>query len=82
MALCGHPEGRDGRMGGRSKAGRHVRLIPVAVWHKPTQRCKAIILKLKKIDFSNCLVIKNLPANAGDTSLIPDPQRSHMPRDS
>ena len=27
-------------------------------------------------------VVKNLPADAGDTSLIPDPWRSHMPRDS
>ena len=25
-------------------------------------------------------VVKNPPANAGDTDLIPDPGRSHMPR--
>ena len=25
-------------------------------------------------------VVKNLPANAGDTGLIPDPGRSHTPR--
>ena len=25
-------------------------------------------------------VLKNLPANAGDTGLIPDPGRSHTPR--
>ena len=25
-------------------------------------------------------VVKNLPANAGDTALIPDPGRSHMPQ--
>ena len=27
-------------------------------------------------------VIKNLPANAGDTGLSPGPGRSHMPRSS
>ena len=25
-------------------------------------------------------VVKNLPVNAGDTGLSPDPGRSHMPR--
>ena len=25
-------------------------------------------------------MVKNLPANAGDTGLIPGPERSHMPR--
>ena len=25
-------------------------------------------------------VVKNPPANAGDTGLIPDPRRSHMPQ--
>ena len=25
-------------------------------------------------------MVKNLPANAGDTSLIPDPGRSHLPQ--
>ena len=27
-------------------------------------------------------MVKNLPANAGDTGLIPDPGRSHMPKGS
>ena len=31
-------------------------------------------------DFSGSTVVKNLPANAGDTGLIPGPGRSRMPR--
>ena len=31
-------------------------------------------------DFPGGAVVKNLPANAGDTGLIPGPGRSHMPR--
>ena len=27
-------------------------------------------------------MVKNLPANAGDTGLIPGPERSHMPQDN
>ena len=30
-------------------------------------------------DFLGSPVVKNLPANAGDTGLIPGPGRSHMP---
>ena len=30
-------------------------------------------------DFPGGAVVKNLPANAGDTGLIPGPGRSHMP---
>ena len=33
-----------------------------------------------KQDFPGGLVIKNPPANAGDTDSIPDPGRPHMPR--
>ena len=29
--------------------------------------------------FPDSSVVKNLPANAGDTGSIPDPGRSHMP---
>ena len=28
------------------------------------------------------LVVKKLPANAGDMGWIPDPERSHMPHDN
>ena len=31
------------------------------------------------LDFPGGAVVKNLPANAGDTGTIPDPGRSHMP---
>ena len=31
-------------------------------------------------DFPGGPVVKNLPANAGDTGLIPGPGRSHMPQ--
>ena len=31
-------------------------------------------------DFPGGAVVKNLPANAGDTGLSPGPGRSHMPR--
>ena len=30
-------------------------------------------------DFPGGAVVKNLPANAGNTGLIPGPRRSHMP---
>ena len=33
-------------------------------------------------DFPGGAVVKNLPANAGDTGSIPGPGRSHMPRSS
>ena len=39
-------------------------------------------MKLKVLlqgDFSDGTVVKNTPANAGGTDLIPGPGRSHMP---
>ena len=36
--------------------------------------------KLYFWDFPGGSVVKNLPANAGDTGSIPGPGRSHMPR--
>ena len=35
--------------------------------------------KSKVRDFPGGAVVKNLPANAGDTGLSPGPVRSHMP---
>ena len=32
------------------------------------------------VDFPGGPVVKNLPANAGDTGLIPGPGRSHTPQ--
>ena len=49
------------------------------------RRCQPISLYLGKISFKNeeegfpgDTVVKNLPANAGDTGLSPGPGRSHM----
>ena len=39
-------------------------------------------LKISGEDFPGGTVVKNPPANAGDTGLIPGPGRSHMPRSS
>ena len=39
-----------------------------------------IILKFVWRDFPGGAVVKNPPANAGDTGLSPDPGRSHMPQ--
>ena len=36
-------------------------------------------LKISLKGFPGGSVVKNLPVNAGDMSLIPDPGRSHMP---
>ena len=36
-------------------------------------------LKKQEKGFPGGAVVKNLPANAGDTGLISDPGRSHMP---
>ena len=37
---------------------------------------------LKSPGFPGVAVVKNLPANAGDTGSSPGPGRSHMPRSS
>ena len=37
------------------------------------------VKKYKGRDFLASAVVKNLPANAGDTGSIPGPGRSHMP---
>ena len=42
-------------------------------------RCWAI-MKNESGDFTGGTVVKNLPANAGDTGSSPGPGRSHMPR--
>ena len=47
-------------------------------YHLPPVRM-AIIKKTTKRDFPGGAVVKNPPANAGDTSSSPGPGRSHMP---
>ena len=38
------------------------------------------VSKALGVGFPGVAVVKNLPANAGDTGLSPGPGRSHMPR--
>ena len=40
----------------------------------------ALLLKMRKLSFSGGSVIKNPPANSGDTDSIPAPGRSHITR--
>ena len=47
-----------------------------------TLRCNQVRSCFEKCitgDFPGGAVVKNLPANAGDTGSIPGPGRSHMP---
>ena len=46
---------------------------------KYDEQLESIILKQYHWDFPGGAVVKNLPANAGDTGSIPGPGRSHMP---
>ena len=39
-----------------------------------------VLLKLNRRDFPGGAVVRNLPANAGDTGLSPGLGRPHMPR--
>jgi len=50
-------------------------IIPVQLWEKTRQ------ISIKGA-FPGGPVVKNPPANAGDTGLIPDPGRLHMPQSS
>ena len=45
---------------------------------------KSYLLTLKNtvLDFPGGTVVKNPPANAGDTGLSPGPGRSHMPQNN
>ena len=44
---------------------------------------KEIVVRVHQLqDFPGGEVVKNLPANAGDTGLSPGLGRSHMPRSS
>ncbi|KAM9104381.1 spermatogenesis-associated protein 24 isoform 4-T4 [Megaptera novaeangliae] len=45
-------------------------------WAPPTHQCSL----LSPLGFPGGAVVKNPPANAGDTGLSPGPGRSHMPR--
>ena len=50
-------------------------------WKQP--KCPSTdewIKKMWYMGFPGCKVVKNLPANTGDTGSSPGPGRSHMPR--
>ena len=38
------------------------------------------LIMMGEVGFPGGTVVKNLPANAGDTGLTPGPGKSHMPR--
>ena len=46
----------------------------------PTQEGDITLINMYSRDFPGGSVVKNLPANAGETGSIPGPGRSHMPR--
>ena len=48
--------------------------------HKATVNVKRVIAVECARDFPGGAVVKNLPANAGDTGSSPGPGRSHMPQ--
>ena len=49
-------------------------------FHLKLEKKSKLNSKLTKAGFPGGAVIKNLPANAGDTGSNPGPGRSHMPR--
>ena len=61
--------------GSGSSPGRGTNILQ-ATWCGQKKERK----KEKKRDFPGGTVVKNPPANAGDTGSTPGPGRSHMPR--
>ena len=58
-------------------------LIPINLTfggHRADVRWDRSLQKAKSLGFPGSSVVKNLPANAGDTGSIPDPGWSHMPQ--
>ena len=54
---------------------------PRLTFSHPYNHLLLILRKVKKREgFPSGAVVKNLPANAGDTGSSPGPGRSHMPR--
>ena len=41
---------------------------------------QVVRIKNKQREFPGGMVVKDLPANAGDTGSVPGPGRSHMPQ--
>ena len=59
---------------------RDIRLGGVQGWRQRHQLENHF--KELRVGFPGGTVVKNLPANAGDTGSIPGPGGSHMPRSS
>ena len=53
-------------------------LATCTAWFKKMTAHKNFILKRVVRGVPGGSVVKNLPANAGDTDLIPDPRESHL----
>ena len=78
---------RTSNAGGMGSIPGRGTKIPHAAWRgkkKKKERKKLNGRKpwylTKERDFPGGTVVKNPPADAGDTGLIPGPGRSHMPR--
>ena len=54
-------------------------ILSIEIWIGLAQIFTAL-LESPISDFPGGTVVKNLPANAGDTGSIPSPGRSHMPQ--
>ena len=83
--LGGKEAGSGARQGSQAKGQRSCVKTEVGIGKKK-QRSRNKGQKLRQVrkqgqgGFPGGSVIKNPPANAGDTGSIPDPARSHMPR--
>ena len=59
-----------------------MKTVPFLLKITTINKTKSFGFKKKTLfqDFPGGLVVRNLPANAGDTGLISGPGRSHMPQ--
>ena len=64
-----------------TKVGADGTLLNIkAIYDKPTANLTLSGENLKALGFPGGAVVKNLPANAGDTGSSPAPRRSQMPQ--
>ena len=62
----------------RQKSQSAIKIMPWS-WPDDPRTGQKDIYKTKQGGFPGGAVVKNLPANAGDTGWSPGPGRSHMP---